>query len=343
MQECEKILEQIMREKEGAQNQLLDMDIWDWSQGVALYGIWKYYEQTGEQQPLDWLERWFEKQKGIGHRETINTMAPYLTLLLLYETTGRADYLEDCRKAAKWLLEELPRTELGGFTHLTMDSENRQQLWADTVFMAVLFLARLGFVCGEERCRQEAQRQFLLHIAYLSDRSSGLWYHGWSFERMDNFAEARWARGNCWFTIAAAEALDFLPEGWVREWIEGAWKQQARSLLRLQDGLWHTLLDHPDSYLEVSGSCGILYGLMKGVRKGYLPAACAPALEEGAKMAFSHIGEDGIVTGVSYGTVVAENLEYYKKVRLIPTGYGQNLMLLLLVEAKNWEKERLWK
>ena len=37
------ILENIINDEKNDNNILFDMDIWDWSQGVALYGIWKYY------------------------------------------------------------------------------------------------------------------------------------------------------------------------------------------------------------------------------------------------------------------------------------------------------------
>ena len=42
------ILENIINDEKNDNNILFDMDIWDWSQGVALYGIWKYYRLTGE-------------------------------------------------------------------------------------------------------------------------------------------------------------------------------------------------------------------------------------------------------------------------------------------------------
>jgi unsaturated rhamnogalacturonyl hydrolase len=48
---------------------------------------------------------------------------------------------------------------------------------------------------------EEARRQFMLHIK--SGRSQDrLWFHGWTFAGRHNFADALWARGNCWVTIA---------------------------------------------------------------------------------------------------------------------------------------------
>lgn len=110
--------------------------------------------------------------------------------------------------------------------------------------------------------------------------------------------------------------------------------ERTKTLIELQDscGLWHTLLDDPTSYVEVSGSCGILYGLRKGWRAGILPSSYVESIEKGIAAAKQYIQEDGIVSQVSYGTIVSTSLDYYRNVALRPSGYGQALMLLLLTE-----------
>jgi unsaturated rhamnogalacturonyl hydrolase len=59
------------------------------------------------------------------------------------------------------------------------------------------------------RIISRGQRQFLVHIKYLFDRQTGLWYHGWTFDGRHNFAGALWARGNCW-VIAIPEIIEML-------------------------------------------------------------------------------------------------------------------------------------
>lgn len=61
----------------------------------------------------------------------------------------------------------------GGIQHLTIDALNEQQLWADTIFMTVLFLAKLASVTNDRRFAEKALHQFLLHIHYLQDRKNG--------------------------------------------------------------------------------------------------------------------------------------------------------------------------
>ena len=336
MNQFQSLLNSIMQEDVGVGDRLLDMSLWDWSQAVALHAMMKYYQKSKDKAVLTWLEQWYdEKLPTLPEKENVNTMGQYLVLTYLYEETHKALYLERCCKAADWLLKELPRTQMGGFQHVTLDSDNHQQLWADTIYIAALFLAKLGSVTKRKEYTEESKRQFLLHIYYLSDRKTGLWSHGWSFERLDNFAQAHWARGNSWFTIAASEALELFEEDdAVTKWIRDFFCFHSKTLIELQDscGLWHTLLDDPTSYVEVSGSCGILYGLRKGWRAGILPSSYGESIEKGIAAAKQYIQEDGIVSQVSYGTIVSTSLDYYRNVALRPSGYGQALMLLLLTE-----------
>lgn len=332
---CEKIIEKIMDKNKIDDNILFDMEIWDWSQGVALYGIWKYYEHTKEERYLEYLKNWFDNKMDLPQIRNVNTMAPLLTLCHLYEETAIEKYKEFCDEWAEWVLKEMPKTQMGGIQHYTIDSLNEEQLWADTVFMTVLFLIKCGSICHKEAYIQEGLKQFLLHIRYLSNNKHGLWAHGWSFLRGDNFASAFWARGNCWFTIAAAE-LPQLISGydWLVNMILDAYRQQVDTCAKLQsaNGLWHTLLDDPDSYVEVSGSAGITYGILKGIRMGHIDARYSSNAKRAAAAIIENIDSNGMVQNVSYGTIVADNLDYYKQVKLRPTGYGQNIALILLVE-----------
>ena len=71
------------------------------------------------------------------------------------------------------------------------------------------------------------------------DRQSGLWFHGWTFDGRHNFAEALWARGNCWLTIVIPEFIELvdLPAGdAVREFLVETARSPGAALARLQDG-----------------------------------------------------------------------------------------------------------
>ena len=130
-------------------------------------------------------------------------------------------------------------------------------------------------------------------------------------------------------------------DGWVKDVILSQYKMQVDSLINYQskEGLWHTLIDHEDSYLEVSGSSGFTYGILKGIRAGYLTEEYKTYASKAVAGILSHINEEGVVGQVSYGTILADTLDYYKNVSLKSTGYGQNLTLMMLVELLCWEKE----
>ena len=130
-------------------------------------------------------------------------------------------------------MDGLPRTEENGFQHIVFNSENRQQLWDDTLMMSVLPLAKIGKLLGRPQYVEEARRQFMLHIKYLVDRKTGLWFHGWTFDGRHNFANALWARGNCWVTIAIPEFIELLdlpPGDALREFLLETHLQQIRTL-----------------------------------------------------------------------------------------------------------------
>ena len=313
----------------------LSLDTWEWPQGVAMYAMFKVYLREKDEELLNEIAAWYRKhlEKGLPGRN-INTTAPMLGMTLLYEKTGDDRYREPISAWAEWVMNGLPRTREGGFQHITSDCVNEEQLWDDTLFMTCLFLYRAGAALGRADWRDEAKYQFLLHIKYLHCPETGLWYHGWCFIGRHNFGKAFWARGNSWFTAGAIDFAEWLPEGDpVRRAVLSTWTEQCEALVRAQDeetGLWHTLIDHADSYLETSASAAIAYGLLKGCRLGLL--SCPEAAEKAARGVIGMIAPDGLVGGVSYGTPMGSDLDFYRNIPIRPTAYGQGLVFLMLTE-----------
>lgn len=312
---------------------------WEWTQGVGLYGLWKLFTETKERKYLDILVEFYDRAIQTGFPAmNINTTAPYLTMAFLGEYLSEEKYLEPCRKAAKWLMTEAPRTSEGGFQHLTSDTLNESELWDDTLFMAVLFLAKMGAMEGEKTYTEEAHYQFLLHARYLSDKMTGLWYHGWSFNENSNFAGAFWGRGNCWVTMAIPELLSISEcDPAVKRHLIAILEKQVNSLKKYQDesGMWHTLIDDIDSYVESSATCGFAYGIMRAVHMGLLNPEYLQCAEKALKPILDYISEDGVVSQVSYGTPMGRTTkDFYKNIKIQPMPYGQALAILFLMECK---------
>lgn len=100
---------------------------------------------------------------------------------------------------------------------------------------------------------------------------------GWTFDGRHHFGKARWGRGNCWITVAIPDFIELLalPEtDGVRMFLLSALVAQIDALVKCQDpgtGLWHTLLDDPESYLEASATAGFAYGILKSIRLRLIP------------------------------------------------------------------------
>ncbi|KAM5544650.1 hypothetical protein V8D89_001548 [Ganoderma adspersum] len=312
---------------------------WEWTHGVGLYGLLKFHEITGDQRALDIALKWFKDRFEVGTTKNVNTMSPLLTAAYLHEK-GAANYHVHLDSWAEWVMHNMPRTEEGGLQHITYLTENYQQLWDDTLMMSVLPLAKIGLVLNRPHYVEEAKRQFILHVKYLQDLQTGLWFHGWTFDGRHHFAKALWGRGNCWVTVAIPDFIELLglPEtDGVRKFLTTSLAAQIDALVKHQNsqtGLWHTLIDDPMSYLEASATAGFAYGIAKALRMRLIPRE--ERYENAAKKAMegvlANISEDGELRQTSFGTPVFDDLEGYKKIPLTSMPYGQSLALLALTE-----------
>ncbi|TNC48574.1 glycoside hydrolase family 105 protein [Rubellimicrobium rubrum] len=329
---------------DGTRGDYISFESWEWPQGVGLYGLAQLWRDGGDPRLRTILEDWYARALDRGLPTlNVNTTAPMLALSLLWDRTRDDRWRRALDGWADRVIADAPRTVEGGFQHDVSDKVNEGELWDDTIFMMGLFLAAYGEASGRRALVDEAERQVLVHTRYLADTETGLWFHGWSFPRRDNFARARWARGNAWITAALAdlpELCTLSPS--VALFLEGVLSAQAQALLPLQteDGAWRTLLDDPESYRETSATAGIAYGLMKAGRQGRLPEAARQAGLRALEYVLGQIDENGTVGGVSYGTRMGHDLEFYRDIPIQPTGYGQSLAILCLSEALHHPETR---
>ncbi|SOV04881.1 related to unsaturated glucuronyl hydrolase involved in regulation of bacterial surface properties, and related proteins [Ustilago sp. UG-2017a] len=325
---------------------------WEWTHGVALYALFEHFTLTSSSESLSIIHSWFsDRMAEGGTTKNINTMAALLSLACVYELdpNSHLEYRYWLIEWAEWVMNDLPKTEEGGFQHITYDNENKGQVWDDTLMMTVLPLAKIGKVLGRAKYVEEAKYQFLLHIKYLYDPKTGLWFHGWTFEGRHHFAGAHWARGNCWITLAIPLFFHILgPQdsdladhnSCFSRHLIGTLDAQLDALVPLQDektGLWHTLLKYDDSYVESSATAGfaagaylaLQFGLIKdeGKKKQYEKMA-----DKALKGVLEMIADDGELQQTSFGTAMVHDLEFYRKIPITPMPYGQALALLAIVQ-----------
>lgn len=311
---------------------------WEWTHGIALYGIYKYYEQTTDKEALAIIDQWFEDRFDAPlATKNVNTVCPFLTLAYRYEETGHKEWLPYLEAWAEWVMYEMPRTEKGGLQHIVYNNENYQQLWDDTLMMSVMPLAKIGQLLNRPEYIEEAKYQFLIHIQYLMDKQTGAWFHGWTFEGNHNYANALWARGNSWLTIVIPDFLELLNlpkhDAFRRHLIQ-VLESQVEALAQWQSdsGLWHTLMNDPTSYLEASATAGFAYGLLKAVRLRYIDASYAQIAENAVKGVIKNINSEGELEQVSFGTAMGDSLDFYKEIPLTSMPYGQAMSILCLSE-----------
>lgn len=313
---------------------------WEWTQGVGLFGFWKYYEIYRDEKYLRVLEKYYADQIAMGlPAKNVNTVTPLLALSWYADAFHKEEYLKICEEWAEWIMTDFPRTQEGGLQHITSDSINEEELWDDTLFMTVLFLAHMGQILNRQDYVEEAIYQFLLHAKYLSDRDTGLWYHGWTFKECNHFAGAFWGRGNCWITAAIPELIGMgVCSSAVERYLTGILKNQVDALVLLQEenGMWHTLVDDKDSYVEASATAGFAYGIVKAVDLGLLDVSYMKTADRALDAVLACVTEEGILTHVSYGTPMGrESKDFYKKIPIQPMPYGQALAILFFIEWLN--------
>ncbi|KAK0108805.1 hypothetical protein ONS96_002648 [Cadophora gregata f. sp. sojae] len=315
---------------------------WEWTHGIGLYGLWNYHTLTGSPEALAIIEAWFASRFAEGGTtKNINTMASMLTLAYLYEKTGSQPCLPWLESWADWAMYELPRTKFGGMSHMTYDNLNAQELWDDTLMMTVLPLAKIGKLLNRPHYVEEAKRQFLLHIKYLFDTKTALFYHGWTFDGNHNFASALWARGNSWLTIVIPEFLELLDlptNDAFRIHLINTLEAQCRALIQYQepDGLWRTLIDQPlneGSYIESSAAAGFAFGMLKALRLRYIAGdEFRESAMRAVKAVLGKVNEQGELLDVSFGTAMGHTLQHYKDIDRTSMPYGQAMAIMALGE-----------
>jgi unsaturated rhamnogalacturonyl hydrolase len=305
----------------------LAMDFrWDWPGGVAFCGVGLAWRATGKIAYMEKLAAWVDNYIELGLPPfMINAMAMGHCLLDLYEATGDKKYLHLVERKLEYLKKDALRFGGGVLQHtVSAGNDFPGQAWADTLFMAALFMLKAGVKFGDRELVADALAQYGWHEELLQDPATDLYFHAWDEGTKSHLSGQRWARANAWaaYTMAAAlRQINYMYPKFMA--IDGSLRDQLAALARIQDdsGLWHTLLDDPGSYGEVSATAGI--GAAMVLYDHPLHGTCA-AKAYAALMA--NIDSKGSVLNVSAGTAVLASAEDYRRVpKKRAQGWGQGL------------------
>ncbi|MDR3050480.1 MAG: glycoside hydrolase family 88 protein [Oscillospiraceae bacterium] len=159
-----------------------------------------------------------------------------------------------------WALSGMPRNAQGVCYHMV----SSKQFWVDSMYMLPPFLAVTGHA-------QQAMVQFTGYYDCLWDEGSGLMRHMWDDERRAFIRAAHWGTGNGWALAAMARLIDALPDA------ADDLARKARGLIDSlmpflrSDGLFHDVVDEPDTFVETNLSQMLAYTLYRGMAAGWLP------------------------------------------------------------------------
>lgn len=186
-------------------------------------------------------------------------------------------------------------------------------VWADDLYMSVVFLSRFGYYSGQSEYFDFAIKQVKQITEYLRSQKNNLYHHAWFHnEKITN--GAFWGRANGWVMMAQVELLNYLPEEHPeRDNLLGILNDHISGLSRFQSqsGLWHQLLDKNDSFLESSCTAMFIYGIAKSVNEGWIDPAYSQVAWQGWEGLYSNITEDAQVKDICVGTHVEMNLPFY--------------------------------
>lgn len=200
-------------------------------------------------------------------------------------------------------------------------------VWADDLFMGVPFLLQMAKITGDKSYDDDAAKQVLNFRKYLLEPKTGLYKHAW-FDQSQQRSATYWGRANGWIAWATVELLAKLPKNHpAYKQVLKNFRQQMKTLIRYQDksGMWHQVLDRPDSYEETSCTALFTLALARGVRESWLSPSYKENAIKGWNAVKTKIDQQGIVHGICRGTDIGYDQQFYMDRKTIdndPRGLG---------------------
>ncbi|MFN8058325.1 MAG: glycoside hydrolase family 88 protein [Vicinamibacterales bacterium] len=229
---------------------------------------------------------------------TSSHFSGHMAISELYRLTGKPQYLDMVKRVADL-----------GFDDTGQPRESMPMLneMSDGVFMGSPILAQAGALSGESRYFDMAVRNFR-YMYGLDARADGLYRHS-------PLDESAWGRGNAFPALGLALTLTDLPTSHAGHAdLVAAFRTHMTALARYQDGtgMWHQVVDHPESYREFTATAMIAVAMARGVKRGWLDAATFGPVVDRAWLALKRrMGPNGTFVDICTGTGKMKSLREY--------------------------------
>lgn len=258
-----------------------------------------------------------------------SVIAGHLLFSELAKATGNRQYLKLAKQAA-----DLGFDEQGNM----LESMPHHAEMSDAVFMSCPILASVGRLTGDTRYYEMAMKHWRF-IQKLDQRPDGIY-------RNSPLSDAAWGRGNGFPALGLALVLSELPlnSPLRKTFIEGH-RIHLEALSRHQDptGMWHQVIDHRESYREMTCTCMITFSMIRGVRKGWLnEKQYTPIIERAWDAIKTRIGVDGTLVDVCTGTGKQTSIRgYFDRMAILDKdARGGAMAFLVSNEMAQWLNER---
>ncbi len=187
---------------------------------------------------------------------------------------------------------------------------------SDAVFMGTPILVQCGRLTGETKYFDMATRH-LRFMLKLNLRDDGLHQHS----PIDPEHTA-WGRGNGFPGLGLALCLSDLPDdSQYRDEFLAAYRSHMAAMIQHQDGtgMWHQIVDHPESYREFTVTCMTTFAITRGLRRGWLDRKTyEPVIRRAWEAIKLRVGPDGKLVDVCTGTgKMKSRREYYHRAAIL--------------------------
>ncbi len=312
--------------------------MWGFGEGIALRGLLaasKTFRDAESYKPFvaDLLNTYVSREVATSNEEHV---APGTELLEIYEETNDIKLLEAAKRLAT-LNATFPKNTFGARMHRSDLPGWREQIWVDCIDVDAPFLVRLGNITGNKSYIEQGLAEILGYSRALQEtpeeKYDGLYWHGYESNCGRN--GQLWARGNGWAIMGLVETLKLLPNTHeARTELTDRLNRLCLALKRVQhrDGLWHTVVTEPETYLESTLAVMVAFSLHEAFEAKLLDSDLFGDMERKARAAATAcINKQGELTLVSDATPIGELKMYATR----PCGifpWGQGPLLLMLAQ-----------
>lgn len=184
---------------------------------------------------------------------------------------------------------------------------SQTRFWIDDMYMITIVQVQAYRATGDKKYLNRAALEMNTYLDKLQ-QPNGLFHHAPD-------VPFYWGRGDGWVAAGMAELLSDLPEDDPqRARIMSGYLKMMKALLSTQDknGMWHQLIDHPESYPETSSTAMFDFAMVTGIEKHWLDARVyGPAARKAWLGLVSYLEVNGDIRNVCRGTNKKNDLQYY--------------------------------